>query len=93
MTIMVESGRTFLFTEYARTICGVMSKQSTDPSVWNKLPDRFSAHPLTKDLLIRAEVERVRARAASDYFHTLDLLQGAPKREIQGLQFSDVDRE
>jgi len=93
MTIMVESGRTFLFTEYARTICGVMSKQSTDPSVWNKLPDRFSAHPLTKDLLIRAEVESVRARAASDYFHTLDLLQGAPKREIQGLQFSDVDRE
>ena len=38
MTIMVETSRTFLFTEYARKICGVMSKQGTDPKVWDRLP-------------------------------------------------------
>ncbi|KAF2993051.1 hypothetical protein E8E14_000503 [Neopestalotiopsis sp. 37M] len=38
MTIMVESSRTFLFTEYARKICGVMQAQGTDPKAWDKLP-------------------------------------------------------
>jgi len=38
MTIMVESSRTFLFTEYARKDCGVLSEIGTDPKVWDKLP-------------------------------------------------------
>lgn len=38
MTIMVESSRTFLWTEYARTGCGCLSEVSTDPKVWDKLP-------------------------------------------------------
>lgn len=38
MTIMVESSRTFLFTEYARSISGVIHTQGTDPAVWKKLP-------------------------------------------------------
>jgi hypothetical protein len=38
MTIMIESSRTFLFTEYARIGCGTLSKISTDPKVWDKLP-------------------------------------------------------
>ncbi|KXJ87818.1 RmlC-like cupin domain-containing protein [Microdochium bolleyi] len=86
MTIMVESSRTFLFTEYARTICGVMSAQSTDPAVWDKLPDRFSAHPLTKGLLARVAEDKARAKEASDYYHSLDLLKDAPKREITGVE-------
>lgn len=38
MTIMVESSRTFLFTEYARSICGTFKNQGTDPKVWDVLP-------------------------------------------------------
>ena len=38
MTIMVESSRTFLWTEYARTGCGCLSQISTDPKMWDKLP-------------------------------------------------------
>lgn len=35
---MVESSRTFLFTEYARSICGTFKNQGTDPKVWDVLP-------------------------------------------------------
>ena len=38
MTIMVESSRSFLFTEYARTGCGTFKNQGTDPKVWDALP-------------------------------------------------------
>ena len=38
MTIMVESSRSFLFTEYARTGCGTFKNQGTDPRVWDALP-------------------------------------------------------
>lgn len=38
MTIMVESSRSFLFTEYARTGCGTFKDQGTDPRVWDALP-------------------------------------------------------
>lgn len=42
MTIMVESSRTFLFTEYARGGCGTFHYQGTDPKVWDVLPVRDS---------------------------------------------------
>lgn len=38
MTIMVESSRTFLWTEYARGGCGTLHSQGTDPKAWDKLP-------------------------------------------------------
>lgn len=38
MTIMVETSRTFLWTEYARVGCGTLHPQGTDPGVWDKLP-------------------------------------------------------
>lgn len=38
MTIMVESSRSFLFTEYARSGCGTFKIQGTDPKVWDALP-------------------------------------------------------
>lgn len=45
MTIMVESSRTFLFTEYARSICGTFKNQGTDPKVWDVLPvSLFNSH-------------------------------------------------
>jgi homogentisate 1,2-dioxygenase len=40
MTIMVESSRTFLFTEYALKGCGTLQERGTDPNVWDKLPVR-----------------------------------------------------
>ena len=51
MTIMVESSRNFLFTEYAVSGCGVFKSQGTDPRVWDILPDRFSAYPGIKGIL------------------------------------------
>lgn len=38
MTIMIESSRSFLFTEYARAGCGTFKNQGTDPKVWDALP-------------------------------------------------------
>ncbi|KAF4495759.1 homogentisate 1,2-dioxygenase [Fusarium agapanthi] len=74
MTIMVESSRTFLFTEYAREICGVLHKQATDYRVWDNLPDRFSTHPLTKQLLERAAKDKANQKKAVDYYHSVQLL-------------------
>lgn len=76
MTIMVETSRTFLFTEYARTICGTLNTQGTDPKVWDKLPDHFSAHPETKELLARLKEEKVAEKKRIDYYHQIDLLKG-----------------
>jgi homogentisate 1,2-dioxygenase len=76
MTIMVETSRTFLFTEYARKICGALSTQGTDPKVWDKLPDHFSAHPETKKLLARLKEEKKQEKERVDYYHNVDLLKG-----------------
>jgi len=78
MTIMVETSRTFLFTEYARTICGTIHTQGTDPKVWDVLPDHFSAHPETKKLLARLKEEKAAEKKRVDYYHNLDLLKGRP---------------
>jgi homogentisate 1,2-dioxygenase len=77
MTIMIESSRTFLFTEYARKICGVIHTQGTDPKAWNKLPDHFSAHPLTKKLLSRVREDKAKQREATDYYHSLNIAEGS----------------
>ncbi|CAG9951169.1 unnamed protein product [Clonostachys rosea f. rosea IK726] len=73
MTFMLESSRTFLFTEYARKICGVIHTQGTDPKVWDRLPDRFSAHPLTKEILAKVAEDKANLRKAKDYYHNLNL--------------------
>lgn len=84
MTIMVESSRTFLFTEYAREICGVLHKQATDYRVWDNLPDRFSAHPLTKQLLERVAKDKASQKKAVDYYHSVQLLdpKGQPTQVL-----------
>lgn len=38
MTIMIESSRAFLFTEYARSGCGTFKNQGSDPKLWDALP-------------------------------------------------------
>lgn len=44
LTIMIESSRLFLWTEYARKDCGTIHTQGTDYSVWDALP---VFHPLS----------------------------------------------
>ncbi|KAL2007772.1 hypothetical protein VTN00DRAFT_7754 [Thermoascus crustaceus] len=58
MTIMVESSRTFLFTEYARGGCGTFKNQGTDPKVWDALPDKFSRYPHIKEILKQVKADR-----------------------------------
>lgn len=38
MTIMIESSRTWLWTEYARGGCKCLSGEATDPRAWDRLP-------------------------------------------------------
>jgi homogentisate 1,2-dioxygenase len=42
LTIMVESSRLFLWTEYARKGCGVIEEHGTDYKVWEALPVSYS---------------------------------------------------
>ncbi|TKX26963.1 homogentisate 1,2-dioxygenase-1 [Elsinoe australis] len=58
MTIMIESSRTFLWTEYARVGCGTLHTQGTNPKVWDILPDRFSENPEAKALLKRVQEDK-----------------------------------
>jgi homogentisate 1,2-dioxygenase len=88
MTFMLESSRTFLFTEYARKKCGVLHAQGTDPKVWDALPDRFSAHPLTKKLLARVAEDNLKRRKAIDYYHSIDLLRDFSSAD-SAVAFSD----
>ncbi|KAL2062750.1 hypothetical protein VTL71DRAFT_5822 [Oculimacula yallundae] len=69
MTIMVETSRTFLWTEYAVKLCGVLQSQGTDPKVWDTLPDHFSAFPGMKDILQRVKEDNAAHKARLDYYH------------------------
>ncbi|KAF2157474.1 Homogentisate 1,2-dioxygenase [Myriangium duriaei CBS 260.36] len=65
LTIMIESSRTFLWTEYARVGCGTLHTQGTNPRVWDVLPDNFSNDPEAKALLKRVKEEK-KLRAERD---------------------------
>lgn len=52
LTIMVESSRLFLFTEYARKGCGVIDEHGTDYKVWEALPVR----PPTTTILTNTDI-------------------------------------
>ncbi|KAH7390374.1 RmlC-like cupin domain-containing protein [Cadophora sp. MPI-SDFR-AT-0126] len=69
MTIMIESSRTFLFTEWARTGCGTMHVEGTDPRAWDRLPDKFSAYPGIGELLQRVKEDKRAAREREEYYH------------------------
>ncbi|CAG8960580.1 hypothetical protein HYFRA_00013403 [Hymenoscyphus fraxineus] len=69
MTIMVESSRTFLWTEYARKGCGCLSQVATDPKVWDSLPDKFSTYPGIKDLLKRVKDDKEEEKKRLEFYH------------------------
>lgn len=50
LTIMVESSRLFLWTEYARTGCGTIETRGTDYKVWDALPvsAQYNHHHIAK---------------------------------------------
>ncbi|KAL4929446.1 RmlC-like cupin domain-containing protein [Aspergillus undulatus] len=58
MTIMIESSRSLLFTEYARSGCGVFKEQGTNPRVWDTLPDKFSAYPNIREILAQVKKDK-----------------------------------
>lgn len=59
MTIMIESSRSFLFTEYARTGCGTFKDQGTDPKVWDALPVSLLPIYLLKGFLLTLLVGQI----------------------------------
>jgi homogentisate 1,2-dioxygenase len=69
MTIMIESSRTFLWTEYARSGCGCLHVQGTDPKAWDRLPDKFSTYPGIKQLLERVRGDKEEARKRVEFYH------------------------
>ena len=69
MTIMVESSRNFLFTEYAVSGCGVFKSQGTDPRVWDTLPDRFSAYPGIKGILEAVKKYKKERKESLDVYY------------------------
>lgn len=70
LTIMVESSRLFLFTEYARKGCGTIETRGTDYKVWDALSDRFSANKRAQELLARIKDDKIaeKKRLAPYYF-------------------------
>jgi homogentisate 1,2-dioxygenase len=61
MTNMIESSRTFLWTEYARGGCGTLHWQGTDPKVWDKLPVCVFSFPFPNYLFIHESPASLRA--------------------------------
>ncbi|KAL4911315.1 hypothetical protein BDW74DRAFT_164850 [Aspergillus multicolor] len=84
MTIMVESSRSFLFTEYAVSGCGVFKSQGTDPRVWDALPDKFSSYPNIRGILAAVKKEKQERKKRLDAWYDderLAELAGTPKPE------------
>ncbi|RDW93514.1 uncharacterized protein DSM5745_00836 [Aspergillus mulundensis] len=69
MTIMVESSRSFLFTEYAISGCGVFKSQGTDPRVWDALPDKFSSYPGIRGILDAVNKEKEERKRRLDAWY------------------------
>ncbi|EEA21676.1 hypothetical protein TMatcc_008906 [Talaromyces marneffei ATCC 18224] len=74
MTIMVESSRSFLFTEYARGGCGTFHNQGTDPKIWDVLPDKFSAYPGIQDILAQVKADKVARKERQEIYYNDDRL-------------------
>lgn len=69
MTIMVESSRSLLFTEYARSGCGVFKDQGTDPRAWDILPDRFSSYPNIQKILKQVKKDKQERKDRLEVFY------------------------
>jgi homogentisate 1,2-dioxygenase len=58
MTFMLESSRSFLFTEYARGGCGTFRKRGTEPRVWDALPVSPSSLSFSLDEALTSSKDR-----------------------------------
>jgi len=84
MTIMIESSRTFLWTEYARTGCGTLNTQGTNPRAWDILPDRFSNNAEAQALLVRVnEDKRLKQERERVYFEDDALAELVERQEMR----------
>ncbi|KAH7068457.1 RmlC-like cupin domain-containing protein [Paraphoma chrysanthemicola] len=92
LTIMVESSRLFLFTEYARKGCGVIDEHGTDYKVWEALPDRFSANKRAQELLARIKEDKhaEKRRLAPYYFGGFS--HGANTSDTEGVHSKELEK-
>ncbi|KAJ5183316.1 hypothetical protein N7492_000932 [Penicillium capsulatum] len=74
MTFMLESSRSFLFTEYARGGCGTFKNQGTDPKVWDTLPDKFSSYPNIKEILKQVKADKEARQQRLEIYYDDDRL-------------------
>lgn len=81
MTIMIETSRTFLWTEYARKGCGVLSTQATDSKAWDLLPDNFSNNPEAKALLKRVKEDKKIQEERMKVYYDDDALKAVMQNE------------
>lgn len=72
---MIESSRTFLWTEYARKGCGCINLQGTDPKVWDILPDHFSNNPVAQALLKRVKEDKKMKEERDKVYYEKDALK------------------
>ena len=84
MTIMIESSRTFLWTEYARKDCGVLSTQATDPKAWDLLPDHFSNDQEAKALLKRVKEDKKLMEERAKVYYDDDALGALLEADTNG---------
>jgi homogentisate 1,2-dioxygenase len=67
---MVESSRSYMYTDYALSGCGTHRIESSKPEDFAALPDRFSAVPGIKKLLASANSEKeIQKRQRDKYYH------------------------
>ncbi|KAJ4345468.1 uncharacterized protein N0V89_011599 [Didymosphaeria variabile] len=90
LTIMVESSRLFLWTEYARTGCGTISTQGTDPKVWDALPDRFSANSKAKELLARLKEDKIAEKKRLAPYYIGGFSHGANASDTEGVHSKEL---
>ncbi|QGA20508.1 hypothetical protein EYB26_008212 [Talaromyces marneffei] len=93
MTIMVESSRSFLFTEYARGGCGTFHNQGTDPKIWDVLPDKFSAYPGIQDILAQVKADKVARKERQEIYYNDDRLAELIKPAQSQTANSDIGVE
>jgi homogentisate 1,2-dioxygenase len=107
LTIMVESSRLFLFTEYARKGCGVIDEHGTDYKVWEALPvslptttplvwtniiqDRFSANKRAQELLARVKDDKIAEKKRLAPYYFGGFSHGANTSDTEGVHSADLD--
>ncbi|KAH9874017.1 hypothetical protein IAQ61_004645 [Plenodomus lingam] len=91
LTIMIESSRLFLWTEWARKGCGVIDEHGTNYKVWEALPDRFSANKRAQELLARTKEDAIaeKRRLAPYYFGGFS--HGANTSDTSGVHSEELE--